>query len=195
MKIGLNEVFLSIQGEGLFTGTVMVFVRFAGCNRTCSFCNTDHTQKRLVPVPQLAREIRAYGCSHVCITGGEPFLQQDALALLIPHLPAQQIHVETNGSIEPYANVRDSVWLTVSPKGETALTDADEVKVVVPFGGAIPDIDSLPPARYYWLQPQDGSEGSVTWTANLLMTEPSGRWRLSVQTHKLNNIQLLDREE
>ena len=75
----VNEIFSSLQGEGFWTGTPMVFVRLAGCNLRCPFCDTDHRHGEALRADALVREVltRADGCRRICLTGGEPLLQAD----------------------------------------------------------------------------------------------------------------------
>lgn len=73
----INEIFYSLQGEGYFTGTAAVFLRMSGCNRTCSFCDTDHSSYRLLTAEEIVSEVSAFATRHIVITGGEPLLQLD----------------------------------------------------------------------------------------------------------------------
>jgi len=119
------EIFNSIQGEGLYLGERQTFVRFAGCNLTCQYCDTPQAltvpkdfQVEITPgkrdlkkfknpaaLPQLLELISSYekpkGVNHsVSLTGGEPLLQVDFLKGLIPALKealALPVYLETNG--------------------------------------------------------------------------------------------------
>ncbi|RLF30939.1 MAG: hypothetical protein DRM98_06200, partial [Thermoplasmata archaeon] len=77
MKI--NEIFYSIQGEGKWTGLPNIFIRTAGCNLRCTFCDTKYAYENGVElqVEEIINKITQYPCKHVCITGGEPLLQED----------------------------------------------------------------------------------------------------------------------
>ena len=118
----LNEIFYSIQGEGLNIGRPAVFVRFGNCNLKCSWCDTkstwhkDFIDNKEVDLEYVFAEIRKYPqCKHLVLTGGEPLLQQDSISAIRREFPQYYIEVETNGSISPRC-VSDVDLLTVSHK-------------------------------------------------------------------------------
>lgn len=103
----LNEVFYSLQGEGLNAGAPAIFVRFGNCNLKCTWCDTKYTwhpEQRdniEVDLPELFKKIRSFArCCHLVITGGEPMLQQNIIKSLRQEFPQYYIEVETNGSQE-----------------------------------------------------------------------------------------------
>lgn len=103
----LNEIFYSIQGEGLNAGKPAIFVRFGGCNLKCAFCDSRFTWHKTendnheVEIAEVFAEIRKYpDCKHIVITGGEPMLQQDVISATRREFPDYYIEVETNGSQE-----------------------------------------------------------------------------------------------
>lgn len=103
MKIA--EIFTSIQGEGISSGYPTVFIRLAGCNLRCRYCDTQNAQnegENEMAVATIVEEVFRSGVTHVCITGGEPLLQQhDLLALLqMLHDAGREITIETNGTID-----------------------------------------------------------------------------------------------
>lgn len=118
----LNEIFYSIQGEGLNAGAKAVFVRFGNCNLKCSWCDTKYTwrkdfsKNKKATMQEVFDEIKKYpDCKHIVITGGEPMLQQDAIKAIRFEFPNYYIEVETNGSQD--VNCFDEVDLfTVSYK-------------------------------------------------------------------------------
>ena len=98
----LHEVFASIQGEGYDTGLPTVFVRFFGCNVKCVYC--DQPQKRsecrTVSLDKVISEIRKHGISNVCITGGEPLLQNEIYPLIYELVSlGYNVSIETNGTL------------------------------------------------------------------------------------------------
>lgn len=140
----VNDIFFSIQAEGHYIGSPAVFVRFAGCNRRCSFCTTDHTVKMTFDEPgliaRIGEEARLYRCNRVVLTGGEPALQVDeAFVERLGEDLCVTVHMRTNGTVKVPRNLD---WLTVSPKdsgwnffGIEEIIDSRMDEVVVPVTG------------------------------------------------------------
>jgi 7-carboxy-7-deazaguanine synthase len=100
MKI--NEIFYSIQGEAKWTGLPNIFIRTTGCNLRCSYCDTKYAYEngKEMSIQEITKHIAGYPCKHVCITGGEPLLQEEAIDLVKNLLKKDyKICIETNGSI------------------------------------------------------------------------------------------------
>ena len=126
---GEPEIFHSIQGEGVSMGVPSVFLRLATCNLACRWCDTKYTwdwqnfdyQTEVVELggDEIERRIRAFDCSHVVITGGEPMLQQSGLEPIVESLAAEgySFEVETNGTVVPSPGMLRHIgqW-NVSPK-------------------------------------------------------------------------------
>ena len=198
----VNEIFYSLQGEGYWTGTPMVFVRLSGCNLQCPFCDTQHQTFTQLSADEILSTVRSKGgaCRRICLTGGEPSLQLDEALLSAFHTAGYSIHMETNGTHPLPAGVD---WVTLSPKedvpgltgnGRVVLEKADELKLV--FDGTMHD-DRLNywahfPATWHFLQPCDTGKPE----RNLAMLQETidhiqtrgGIWRLSLQTHKFLGI-------
>lgn len=159
-KYPIAEIFTSPQGEGVWTGTMMTFVRLAGCTvgkpqhgkgryeflsvytEQCTLydgrtfpCDTDYRVKERLTVEEILAQV-PYDIKHVCISGGEPFMHD--LHPLITGLTRihKQVHIETSGTIyKDYKSLYDpQPWITVSPKrgmlGEM-IQQADEIKLLV----------------------------------------------------------------
>jgi len=99
MKI--NEIFYSIQGEGIWTGLPNIFIRTSGCNLRCSFCDTKYAYEKgkEMTINDIMKKISNYSCKYICLTGGEPLLQNSVFEL-IEELTEKKykIILETNGS-------------------------------------------------------------------------------------------------
>ena len=102
MKV--NEIFYSIEGEGVRAGYPCVFVRLFGCNLNCLYCDTRYScegdQYREMTVDEIVQVVQEYGCARVTITGGEPTMQS-GFADLVKALARHnfKVNVETNGTI------------------------------------------------------------------------------------------------
>ncbi len=101
MSLDVAEIFHSIQGESSHSGWPCVFVRLAGCNLRCTWCDTQYAYAggKIMSVAEAVERVRAFGCARVEVTGGEPLLQEQT-----PELVARLLHkghlvlIETNGS-------------------------------------------------------------------------------------------------
>ena len=130
---GEPEIFRSIQGEGVNSGIVTVFLRLAFCNLKCSWCDTryswdwqhyyQNSEVVTMTLKEVAEHIRALGGKHILVTGGEPLIQQKMLSDLLAPLKEEgyYIEVETNGTIPPNNDLLSLVdqW-NVSPKLENS---------------------------------------------------------------------------
>ena len=197
-KYRVNEVFYSVQGEGLRAGTANVFVRLSGCNMDCHEghdepnadfdCDTEFVSGRWMQraeIVQGARDLVGADPPAVIFTGGEPGLQLDAELVEAFKDCGAHTAIETNGTVDVSGLGLD--WITVSPKvAEHALraTRASELKYVRHYGQAIPK-PSIE-ADHYLISPAFRGptldRRSVDWCQRLVLANP--RWRLSVQTHK-----------
>jgi 7-carboxy-7-deazaguanine synthase len=191
----INEIFYSLQGEGVRAGTPNVFVRLAGCNLTCRTethgfdCDTEFVSGRGWNIDAVIAEATRLsgGRSHVgmIFTGGEPALQLTNTDVAKAKAAGFFTAIETNGTVDVSALALD--WITVSPKvAEHAVRQlqADEVKYVRHHGQGIPKPRVNAPHRL--LSPAYGPDGALpralAWCINLCLENPS--WRLSVQQHK-----------
>lgn len=101
MNAQITEIFSSIQGEGKYIGSPTVFVRFAGCHLTCSWCDTCHDVNEELSLKEVLKRIEElYKPGYfVSLTGGEPLLQWEFIKELLPVLKqkAMPVYLETNG--------------------------------------------------------------------------------------------------
>jgi len=152
MKVSLVESFLSIQGEGPSVGEPAMFLRLAGCNLACDWCDTPYSWDwkrfdRTETVQSLSTELLATKVASevpasvklLVVTGGEPLVQRGALVELIRLVqdlrPDMRVEVETNGSIPPGSALARLVHLfVVSPKlANAGVSNVVSVDTVRPF--------------------------------------------------------------
>ena len=193
----VNEIFYSLQGEGRHAGRAAVFIRFSGCNLNCPFCDTDFSSYTPMTADDIIQAVSEWrNCAFVVLTGGEPTLQADARLVNMLHDEGFYVAMETNGTRPVPAGVD---WVTLSPKNcfvdhapKLVPQHADEVKVVFdgihdpkPYG-------QLGEGLYLNLQPCDIGDADRNREVTRQCVEYIKRhpqWHLSLQTHKLINIQ------
>ena len=114
-----SELFHTIQGEGQLIGVPSVFFRTSYCNLRCVWCDTPYTswhpEDRDITVAESVAAITQYRCKHVVITGGEPFIQNEALIALCRELDAQGHHITIETNATRFAKV-DAHLISMSPK-------------------------------------------------------------------------------
>lgn len=200
MKV--NEIFYSLQGEGHYTGTPAVFVRFAGCNLRCWFCDTDFEKGVEMSEDEIVEAVLQYPTRYVVITGGEPTLQITASLCDKLHAHGLYLMMETNGT-RPLPEGCQIDWITCSPKlidveegkrkiATIRLRHIDELKVV--FEDSPTQDMALYeqiPATEYRLQPCDTqdplcNQAILNKTIKYILQHP--KWKLSLQTHKILNV-------
>lgn len=185
----LVEIFESLQGEGRNTGRPCVFIRFAGCNLRCPWCDTDVKRRFSASLDEILKEIRGFKAKSVILTGGEPTLVKD-MPELVAALKEEGcwIGVETNGTLAAdWFGFVD--YVACSPKRDAALalTAANEVRVVVEdetTAAFCREIRGRIAATDYYVSPCD-RDGKIDFaTAKSVLSQLDG-WSLSVQLHKL----------
>ena len=187
-RMRVNETFLSLQGEGHFTGTPAFFLRLAGCNLACPFCDTNHQSYKEMSEEEIALEACRHKPRHIVITGGEPALQLTQSLVDKLHEAGFFIQVETNGTL-PLPEGID--WVTVSPKETPILKRVDELKVLFKGDGTDLSIADQIQAKEYRLQPLDtGDEmrNRIILRDTIAYVLEHPKWSLSLQTHKMLGI-------
>jgi 7-carboxy-7-deazaguanine synthase len=101
------EIFDSIDGEGIYTGALATFIRLAGCNLRCRYCDTTYsfTGGEEMTIGSIVAEVERIGNVHVTLTGGEPLIHKDVGELIkVLCQKGYIVNIETNGSVdvEPY---------------------------------------------------------------------------------------------
>ncbi len=104
MSLRIAEIFYSIQGEGMLSGVPSVFIRTSGCNLRCDWCDTPYTswdpQGGAMEVDEIVKSALGYGAAYVVVTGGEPMLFPEVVALTRKLRAAgQHITIETAGTV------------------------------------------------------------------------------------------------
>ena len=200
----VNNIFYSLQGEGRNTGRAAVFVRFAGCNLRCPFCDTEfdtYTEMTAEEIIAKAASLRPSSStlpSFIVLTGGEPTLQVDEAFVDLLHNAGYEVAMESNGTRPAPQNLD---WLTVSPKERGERQEVrgermpDELKIVFdehtdPDEFLSPLSSSHSPLLY--LQPcdtGDAQRNEAITQACVDYIKQHPQWRLSLQTHKLIGIE------
>jgi 7-carboxy-7-deazaguanine synthase (Cx14CxxC type) len=212
MAYRVKEIYYTLQGEGTQVGRAAVFCRFTSCNlwtgrekhrarAVCQFCDTDFVGTdgpeggRFATATELAAAVgivwdsnaRTRERAFVVCTGGEPLLQLDEAAVGALHAAGFEVAVETNGT-QPAPTGLD--WVCVSPKAGAplVLTSGDELKLVYPQEGAVPEMFEDLGFPRLLLQPMDGParDKNTRLAVEYCLAHP--RWRLSLQTHKYLGI-------
>lgn len=187
MSLRINDIFYSIQGEGIHAGRAAVFIRLSGCNKRCHFCDTDFDDYREMSIDEVLAEVgeltAANGCRFIILTGGEPAMQIDDMIVDALHSRGYIIAIETNGSL-PLPDGID--WVTVSPKGDTVIKHCNELKCIFIDEASVSDHGIR--ADHYLLQPCDMGDperNRQLTSACLEYIKKHPQWRLSLQTHKI----------
>ena len=187
----LAEIFYSIQGEGLWSGTPAVFVRLAGCNLACDFCDTDYSLKFLATPQQVVEKVREMGgeCPMVILTGGEPLAQRETLELIEAlRADGRRVHIESNGTI--FTELPDDVWLCVSPKERVdarMAKRANEAKLIVDERVPEEHLPLFSEKPLILLQPEGNKRANIEIALEYAKSHPA-RFRLSLQTHKMIGV-------
>ena len=182
----VNDIFYSLQGEGRNTGRAAAFVRFAGCNLRCSFCDTEFESYREMTGEEILQAISSFPSRFVVLTGGEPTLQVDELLIDQLHQHGYEVAMESNGTRPAPSNLD---WLTISPKTQPKQLRCNELKLVFTSAEQV-DTHGIE-ADYYYLQPcdtGDRQQNALLMKACVEYIEQHPMWRLSLQTHKLIDI-------
>jgi len=99
-KIKINAIFESIQGEGRWAGTPMLFIRTSGCTRACPWCDTKyHIKGKEMNIDDIVKIIKKSKLDYVCWTGGEPLLWVQQICQIRQKVKNKNFHLETNGDL------------------------------------------------------------------------------------------------
>ena len=190
------ETFHSVQGEGAHTGVSAYFIRLAGCDVACPWCDTKeswnakrHPQKT---IKELVAKVSEASGAIAIITGGEPLLHDLLPLTQALHKQNIRVHLETSGS-HSFSGEFD--WVTFSPKQFLAphpsiYPQVNELKVVITseydLKWAEQQAALVPSDAVKYLQPEWNTPQSKDLIFNYVLQHP--QWRISLQTHKLLQV-------
>lgn len=197
-KLPIMEMFYSLQGEGRFAGRAAFFVRLAGCDVGCVWCDVkeswDSSAHPSRTIAEIITAAKDSGTEFVVVTGGEPLMHNlDELTTAL-HENGMECAIETSGS-HPFSGKWD--WVCLSPKKFKAATEesfelANELKVVVFNNHDLQWAEELAEkvnvGCQFFLQPEwdkrkELEEKIITYIKS------NTKWRLSLQTHKYLGIE------
>lgn len=196
----INEIFYTLQGEGHHAGYPAVFIRFSGCNLSCPFCDTSHSDGIMMSDDDIISAVNPYKADWVVITGGEPALHIDTQFIrALKRATGKKVAIETNGTRE----LPDDIdWITVSPK-EGICGDDEHAKVCISRADEIKVVDTGQPLEPYfnmacrkettlmYLQPcyvSDPEQCRLNRMHTVARVLADPRWTLSVQLHRFLGI-------
>lgn len=197
LELPIMESFYTIQGEGAYAGRAAYFIRLAGCDVGCVWCDVkeswDPNVHPLLKINDLVQEAVNSACGFVVITGGEPAMYD--IRELVNQLHAQNIEVaiETSGC---YSLQGDVDWYCFSPKKfksptEEAYLRANELKVVIAHSSdlewAETHASKVKSTCELYLQPEWSKQ--ERFLKNIIdYVKENPKWKISLQTHKFMNI-------
>lgn len=187
------ETFYSIQGEGYYQGHAAFFIRLAGCDVGCVWCDVkeswDANRHEQKTVAELLMEIKSTPAKLVIITGGEPLMHDCSALTQALQGHGYKTHLETSGAY-PLSGHWD--WICVSPKKFKApigeiLSEANELKVVVfhrsDFDWAMQHARMVRSDCKLYLQPEwEKEKEMIPLMTDFIQLHPE--WHLSLQVHK-----------
>ncbi len=196
-ELPIMEHFYTIQGEGFYSGRAAYFIRIAGCDVGCVWCDVkeswDNSIHPLLKIEDLVEEVIRSGTNFCVITGGEPAMYD--LTTLVNGLHEKNIYtaIETSGC---YKLNGDIDWYCFSPKkfkapDKSAYLLANELKVIIShpsdFEWAESHAEHISNSCKKYLQPEwSKQERFLPLIIEYVKSNPS--WNVSLQTHKFMNI-------
>lgn len=191
------ETFHSIQGEGCWMGTSAFFIRLAGCDVGCPWCDTKQSWPvqchPLVPISELVHQAQVAQPQIVVVTGGEPLMHNLSTLTEALHHAGLQVHLETSGAY-PLSGTFD--WVTLSPKRykpplPSIYPHIHELKVVIAdtsdLAWAEAQARHISATVIQQLQPEWHAPDSRTLVFQYVLQHP--QWRVSLQNHKFLDVQ------
>lgn len=192
-ELPIMETFYTVQGEGFYSGRAAFFIRIAGCDVGCVWCDVkeswDKNEHKVFQVSDLISQVKESRTNFVVITGGEPAMYDLSFLTQELHKLGVEIAIETSGA---YELVGDFDWVCLSPKKfkkpvDSIITQAQELKIVVfnksdlewaeSYASQVPDDCKL------YLQAEWEKKEKMYELILSYITENT-QWLISVQTHK-----------
>ena len=196
-EVPLMEEFYSIQGEGFHTGRAAYFIRFAGCDVGCTWCDVkeswDINEHPLVSIESIVKNVAESGTDFVVITGGEPAMYDLTALVDALHEVNMDIAIETSGA---YPIVGEIDWICLSPKKfkmplEENYLKAQELKMIIfnkhDFKWSSELKEKVQATCKLYLQPEwDKEKEMLPLVIDYVKTHIN--WNISLQTHKYMDI-------
>lgn len=196
-KLPVMEAFYTIQGEGFYQGESAYFIRLAGCDVGCFWCDVkeswDTEKHPFVDVDQLVAAVQTTPARIVVVTGGEPLMHDLTSLTKALHIAGIRTHLETSGS-HPLSGQWD--WICLSPKKfkppvNEIMQSASELKIIIynksDFTWAETYGKKVSPECKLFLQPEWSKSKEVIPTiVEYIKANP--KWQLSLQIHKYINV-------
>ena len=196
-QLPIMEHFFTIQGEGYFSGRAAYFIRTAGCDVGCVWCDVKESwtihESQYMSIEQIVNEVKSAGATFVVITGGEPTMHSLQKLVAALHENKMEVAIETAGVHNLDAPID---WYCFSPKKfkkpiEEAYEKANELKVVInhlsDFKWAEEHALKVNTDCRLFLQPEWEKHEKLL-PAIIEYVKGNQKWRISLQTHKYMNI-------
>jgi 7-carboxy-7-deazaguanine synthase len=196
-KLPLMEQFYTIQGEGRYAGRAAYFIRLAGCDVGCVWCDVkeswDTKNHPLVSIASILEEIKKTPTNFVVITGGEPAMYDLSLLVNALHQSEYEVAIETSGCYELKGEID---WYCFSPKKfkkpiDEAYQKANELKIVIfhssDFAWAEEHASKINTECILYLQ-TEWSKKETILPLLIDYVKANPKWKISLQTHKYLDI-------
>lgn len=206
-KLLVNEIFKSIEGEGIRTGYPVTFIRLYGCNLNCSYCDTRYSCEGkdyiAMRIPEIMQKVEELGVERITLTGGEPLIHPNVQALIDTLLEQGfEVNIETNGSVDIYPYIlKEDVIITMDYKSISSqenskmnpanfkyLRKQDVLKFVV---GSVEDLEDMKdvlesyrPSSNIFVSPIFGKI-EMQDIVEFILTNNLTECRIQVQLHKI----------
>lgn len=197
LTLNVNEIFLSIQGEGERAGELSIFVRLQYCNLKCKFCDTEFNTGKQMRLKEIYQEIIKYKCNTIIFTGGEPALQLKEDHVQYFKNKEYYICIETNGTMKVPYNID---FISLSPKVSESVIYKNfnnryvhDLKYIIGKKSKMPVPLLLTNVKNYYLQPENfendlNNENTQKVVKMIYENKTDIKWKISIQLHKILKI-------